>query len=149
MNLAPVSCATVRSVGLSDGSISSHAFLVMMVAPTTGANLMSIMFGARPNHWLASAAVAGAGNASIMPVCRLVRMSVGESGTIWNPASLYISSDWEFPAQTNICSFCSALSVGIGSLAKYLTQPASPQLRTTKPLSASAFSRRPLSFPRT
>src|SRR3990170_1171612 len=77
-----------RIFGLISFGILSQAFFSMTVAPVRGAHRRSAMFGARANHWKASAARGVALNASIRPVCRPGRMSTTEIGTGLNPASL-------------------------------------------------------------
>ena len=131
-----------RIFGLISFGILSHAFFSMTVAPVRGAHLRSAMFGARANHWKASAARGVALNASIRPVCRPGRMSTTEIGTGLNPASLYSCVRGTSPAP--MYSFMAFISEGCvkASLAKKWTQPASPQLRTTNPFSSRRCSSR-------
>ncbi len=139
-SLSPASAAAFRTAGRAPLGIRSHAFLVMTVAPTSGAHRRSSMCGASPNHCDDRARSGVVSKALMSPVCNPVRISVDGRGTGWNPAVFQRSTASLSPAQTNSFIFLTSSGVPNGSLAKNITQPASPQFSTTKSFSRSLFS---------
>jgi hypothetical protein len=136
----PASAAAARIDSRAEAGILSQDRLVMTVAPTRGAHFRSSMLGARPNHWETRAMRGVVSNALMSPVCRPGRISVEARGTGRKPAAFQRSTEWLSPAHTKSFIFLRSSGRLKGSLAKNMTQPASPQLRTTNPFSSRRFS---------
>jgi len=76
----PPTSAPPTGSGFDDVVAQAMAAGSMTVAPTKGAHLRSVMWGARGNHWKERAERGVVSKELIRPVCKLGRMSVTARG---------------------------------------------------------------------